>query len=149
MPRLNRDEFEKEVLRNFCKTPNRALKNCLAAFMPLNLALVVCELANADPEMSVNGITRDVRRRLVEVAKNVTLTITGTMEVESGMVTKGGVANEFIDDKTMRSKIVDNLFFAGEIINVHGRTGGFNLQQCWSTGYLAGVSAASCLAKKR
>jgi len=149
MPQLRRDEFEKEILQNFSQTPNRALKNCLAVFMPQNLALAVCELAIVDPEMSVNNVTMVARRRLVDTIKNVALTVVGLMDIESGMVTAGGVANEFIDDKTMRSKIINNLFFAGEIINVHGRTGGFNLQQCWSTGYLAGASAASCLAKRK
>jgi hypothetical protein len=70
------------------------------------------------------------------------MTVSGLLEIEIGMVTNGGIDSAGIDDKTMRSKIISNLFFAGEIINIHGATGGFNLQQSWSTGHLAGCEAA-------
>jgi len=138
----NRDQLEKMIIGDFSRNPNKTLKNCLAERMPSGLAPVVAQNAGIDPAKTVNMVTREERRRLVQTAQNLELTVSGLLEMETGMVTAGGVDLKNIDDKTMRSRIVNNLFFAGEIISVHGRTGGFNLQQSWSTGRCAGLSAA-------
>lgn len=142
LPALNRDELEKNILENFQNNPNKILKNCLADFIPSGLSPAIAQIANANPAKTVNDVTKEERRRLVEAMRDLRLTVSGLLEIETGMVTAGGVEPEGIDDKTMRSKTINNLFFAGEIINVHGVTGGFNLQQCWSTGRLAGIAAS-------
>jgi len=141
-PEKSRDQAEKMILEIFSKNPNRVLKNCLWDIMPQGLALAVSELAGVVPEKTANNITKEERRRLAGIVCDMRLTVAGLLDIEAGMVTNGGVSLKGVDDKTMRSKIMSNLFFAGEIIDVHGRTGGFNLQQCWSTGHLAGTSAA-------
>jgi hypothetical protein len=140
-PQIDRVKIDKMILDNFKKNPNRVLKNCLADIMPQGLVLTVAGLANVAAGKTANNITKEERFRLLGAIKDIRLTVSGLLDIEAGMVTAGGVSLESIDDKTMRSKIVKNLFFAGEIINVHGRTGGFNLTQCWATGRLAGIGA--------
>lgn len=141
-PGIDQAGMEKIILDNFKKNPNRTLKNSLSEMIRQNLAAIICDLSAIAPETTVNNITKEERRRLVEVVQNLGLTVSGLLDLEAGMVTEGGVDIKDIDDKTMRSKIIKNLLFAGEVISVHGGTGGFNLQQCWSTGYLAGRTAA-------
>jgi predicted Rossmann fold flavoprotein len=127
MPQINRAELEKLILANLQKYPNKILKNCLADFVPSGLALAVARVVAIDPIKTVNDITKEERQRVVDAIQNFKLPIAGLMDFETAMITDGGVAVCEIDDKTMRSKIVNNLFFAGEIIGVHGGTGGFNL----------------------
>lgn len=141
-PEIAADELQKKILKSFSDNPNKTAKNCLADFMPLSLAMAICRVAGIDAEITANDINKKERKRIVETMKNFKLEVGEIFPIESGMITGGGVNVAEIDHKTMRSKIVGNLFFAGEIINVHGPTGGFNLSQCWSTGRLAGLSAA-------
>ncbi|MCU0653530.1 MAG: aminoacetone oxidase family FAD-binding enzyme, partial [Candidatus Pacebacteria bacterium] len=141
-PEIDRDSLERIILDEFKKFLNRALRNCLAGLVPQGLAAELCLLASVNAEKTVNDVTREERHRIVEVLKKIELDVEGVLDIEAGMVTDGGVDIREIDGKTMRSAKIKNLFFAGEVINVHGQTGGFNLQQCWSTGRLAGVSAA-------
>ena len=142
LPEIADGELQKKILGNFQKNPNKIVKNCLADFVPAALAPAICRVAAVDAEKTANNVEKKERRRLVETMKNFKLEAGKTFPVESGMITGGGVNVAEIDHKTMRSKIIRNLFFAGEIINVHGPTGGFNLLQCWSTGRLAGREAS-------
>jgi len=142
LPETPPDELQKKILENFQKNPNKTVKNCLADFVPLALAPAICRAAGVDPGKTANNIEKEERRRTANAMKDFRLEAGKTFPVESGMITGGGVNVAEIDHKTMRSKIVRNLFFAGEIINVHGPTGGFNLLQCWSTGRLAGHKAS-------
>ena len=142
LPEIADGELQKKILGNFQKNPNKIVKNCLADFLPAALTEAVCRAAAVDAEKTANNVEKKERRRLVETMKNFKLEAGKTFPVESGMITGGGVNVAEIDHKTMRSKIIRNLFFAGEIINVHGPTGGFNLLQCWSTGRLAGREAS-------
>ena len=143
LPEIINGELQKKILENFQKNPNKTVKNCLADFVPAALAPAICRVAAVDAEKTANNVEKKERRRLVETMKNFKLEAGKTFPVESGMITGGGVNVAEIDHKTMRSKIVANLYFAGEIINVHGPTGGFNLLQCWSTGRLAGISVSA------
>ena len=88
------------------------------------------------------GVTGAYIKKIAKLLKNVELTATELLGFDLSMITSGGVSLREINDKTMKSKIIENLFFAGEMIDIDGKTGGFNLQECWSTGYLAGKSAA-------
>ncbi len=142
LPEIADGELQKKILGNFQKNPNKIVKNCLADFLPAALTEAVCRAAAVDAEKTANNIEKKERRRIAEAMKNFKLETGKTFPIESGMITGGGVDIAEIDHKTMRSKIIRNLFFAGEIINVHGPTGGFNLLQCWSTGRLAGREAS-------
>ena len=111
--------------------------------LPQKLIPVVVDLSGINPEKKVNEITKEERQKLAKLLKGMEMQVSGLLGFGMAIITSGGVSLGEIDSKTMKSKLIDNLFLAGEIINLHGPTGGYNLQQCWSTGYLAGRSAAS------
>lgn len=108
--------------------------------MPLSLIPVIIEMSNIDMYKKVNIITKEEKQRLVDLIKNLTFTLEGLDSVSTGIITSGGVSTKEINPKTMESKFVKGLFFAGEIIDVDAYTGGFNLQIAFSTGYMAGRS---------
>lgn len=140
---LDEKTLDARILRDFEKQKNKHIINALDALLPKKLIPVVIGLAGLDPHRSVNEITRQERRRLGEVIKGLTLHITGFRPIAEAIVTSGGVKTSEINSSTMESRLISGLYFAGEIIDVDGYTGGFNLQCAWSTGYLAGMSAAS------
>ena len=141
-PALDEQLLNERVQSDFAKYSNKFFKNSLDDLLPQKLIPVIIEFSNIDPLKKVNLITREERRRLVQLLKNLEMTVSSLLGFESAIVTSGGVNISGIDSKTMKSKLIENLFFTGEIINLHGPTGGYNLQICWSTGYLAGQSAA-------
>jgi len=141
-PELDLQGLDKILLDYFARNINKSLKNCLANLLPPKLIPAIIELSKTDPLKKVNEITKEERFRLIEVLKKFEMTPTGLLGFDEAMVTSGGISLKEIDAKTMKSKIIDNLFFAGEIINLNGSTGGYNLQLCWSTGYLAGQTSA-------
>ena len=103
---------------------------------------MIIELSGIDPEQTVNSITRNQRRGLVNLLKNLPVTVKGTRPIGEAIVTAGGVNLKEVDPKTMGSKITRGLFFAGEVLDIDGYTGGFNLQAAFSTGYAAGKYAS-------
>lgn len=142
-PALDFAKLDKRIQRDFKKYQNKSFKNSLADLLPRKLIPVIVKLSKIDPEKQVNGITREERHNLVKLFKNLGMTARGLSGFDSAIITSGGISLAEINDKMMRSKIIDNLFFAGEIIDVDGPTGGFNLQICWSTGRLAGENAVA------
>jgi hypothetical protein len=142
MPDKNFEELEKNIINDFQKNGSKGLKNCPTGSLPKMIWLLVLACADIDPEKHANGVTREERHRIITQITGLAVTVTGLLGFDDAIITAGGVSLKEIDGKTMRSKILDNLFFAGEIINVHGPTGGYNLLQSWSTGHLAGESAA-------
>lgn len=141
-PDLDFANFDQKIQKEFEKHHNKSFKNSLYDLLPAKFIQVIIKLSKIDPEKRVNSITKEERHCLVNLFKKLEMTPFGLLGFNSAIVTSGGVSLEEIDNKTMRSKLIDNLFFAGEIINLDGPTGGFNLQLCWSTGSLAGESAA-------
>jgi hypothetical protein len=130
-----------KIIQNYFETNiNKTLKNCLTEILPTKLILIILELSKTEATKKANQVTKEERQRLVSTIKKLEMTVSGLLGFDQAMVTSGGISLKEIDAKTMRSKIVKNLFFAGEVINLHGPTGGYNLQACWSTGYLAGES---------
>ncbi len=111
--------------------------------MPQRLIPVFIKNLGLEADRQASNLAKKEREAIAKLLKNIEVVATELLGFNSAMATSGGVLLKEIDDKTMKSKIIDNLFFAGEIINIDGRTGGFNLQACWSTGYLAGKSAAN------
>ena len=131
------------MLSDFKKFNNRDLINALDELLPQKLIPVAVELSGIDGRKKVNSITKDERQALISVIKGLSFSLDGTRPIDEAIVTKGGVAVKEIDPKTMKSKLVEGLYFAGEVIDVDAYTGGFNLQIAFSTGALAG-SEASC-----
>jgi len=118
-------------------------KNVMKGYLPQRLIEIFMRLAGIDPEQEANQITQKERRTIVGLFKALPLTIKGPLPIEEAMVTGGGVSTREIDPRTMESKIVRGLYFAGEIIDGCAASGGYNLQQAFSTGHLAGESAAA------
>ena len=140
-PALDYQTLDKRIQGDFLKYGTKLFKNSLSDLLPQKLIPIIIELSGISPVKKTNEITREERQKLVKLLKGLKMTVLSLMGYEIAIVTAGGVSLKEIDAKTMKSKIIDNLFFAGEIINLHGPTGGYNLQLCWSTGYLAGQSA--------
>lgn len=141
-PALSAEILDKRIQRDFEKFARKQLKNSLGELLPAKLINVVIDLAHLDPDKFVHQITKNERIRLQEQITRLTFTITSTRPVSEAIVTAGGVYVKEINPKTMESKIVEGLFFAGEVIDIDGYTGGFNLQAAFSTGYVAGHNAA-------
>ena len=141
-PALDFQTLDKRIQSDFLKYKNKVFKNCLSDLLPQKIIPIIIELSDITPSKKVNEITREERHRLVKLLKGLKMTVSSLLGFEMAIVTSGGVSLKEIDSKTMKSKLIENLFFAGEIINLHGPSGGYNLQLCWSTGYLAGQSAA-------
>lgn len=139
-PALNEKKLDERIRRDFEKYSRKQYKNSLDDLLPHKMIPVVVKLSGIEPEKPVNQITREERKKLVHIFKNFELTITGSRPIKEAIVTAGGVSTDEINPSTMESKIVKGLFFAGEIIDVDGYTGGFNLTIAFSTGYLAGLN---------
>ncbi len=141
-PALSREQLDKRLLRDFDENKNRQFKNALDGLLPSKLIPVMIKLSGILPEKKVNEITKEERMALIECMKNLTMTVTGTRDFKEAIITQGGIHVKEVNPSTMESKLVKGLYFAGEILDLDAVTGGFNLQIAWSTGYLAGTSAA-------
>ena len=141
-PALSAEQLDARILRDFEEAKNKQFKNALNHLFPAKLIPVMIERSGISPEKKVNEITREERRKLVEAAKHFTLTLTGLRGYNEAIITQGGVQVKEVNPSTMESKKVNGLYFAGEVLDLDAVTGGFNLQIAWSTGMLAGKSAA-------
>lgn len=141
-PNYTAENIDKQIQNNINRSPKRLTRGLLADFIPQRLIPFFADQIQIDITKPAATVTKKERLGLVALLKNITITATELLGFELAMVTAGGISLREIDDKTMQSKIIDHLYFAGEIIDIDGQTGGFNLQSCWSTGYLAGKSAA-------
>ena len=139
-PALDYDTLDKRVLRDFEKEKNKMFINCLNDLLPQKMIPVIVELSGINPRKKVNEITKEERKNLVSLLKELTFDIDGLRPVSEAIVTSGGICVKEINPKTMESKLCKGLFFAGEVIDVDAYTGGFNLQIAFSTGYLAGMN---------
>ncbi len=140
-PALDEEALDKRILRDFEKFSNKQFKNSLDELLPAKLIPVIVDLSGIDPYKAVNVVSREERRNLVHLLKNLVMTVIGTGNFNEAIITIGGVNVKEINASTMESKLVKNLFFAGEVLDIDAMTGGFNLQIAWSTGYLAGECA--------
>ena len=122
--------------------PNRLIKNVVTSLLPPKLSGTLLMLAGLEEDRRLNTLSKNERRVLTGAMKALSLTVKGTQGFERAYVTSGGVSLGEIDHLTMRSRLYKNLYFAGEVIDIDGPSGGYNLQAAWSTGHLAGESAA-------
>jgi len=139
-PALDIEKLDDRIIRDFDKYINKQLKNALYDLLPEKLIPVVIKLSGIDEEKKVNVITKQERRKICEILKHLTVTLKKLRPIEEAIVTAGGIKIDEINPSTMESKIIKNLYFSGEVIDVDAYTGGFNLQIAFSTGYLAGIS---------
>lgn len=139
-PALDEGKLNDRILRDLEMYQNRAMENALTDLLPRSMIPVVLRRLEIDPQMQANSLTKQKRRALVELLKAFSVEITGKRPVAEAIITSGGIKTSEIDPKTMESKIVPGLYFAGEIIDCDAYTGGFNLQIAWATAYAAGMS---------
>ncbi|WP_160675385.1 NAD(P)/FAD-dependent oxidoreductase [Clostridium sp. C8-1-8] len=138
-PALDEKELDLRIQKDFQKYINKDFKNSLGDLLPKRLIDTIINLSGVSGDKKVNEITKEERRKLVELLKKLSFTVKGLRPIAEAIVTAGGVDTKEIDPSTMKSKILDNLFFAGEVIDVDAFTGGYNVQIALSTGYLAGT----------
>lgn len=139
-PALDEQTLDKRIQRDFAENTNKDFINSLSKLLPNKLIPVIVNLSGIEPSEKVNQITKVQRQNLVSLLKNFTVNISDFRPINEAIITSGGVDVKEINPKTMGSKIVDNLYFAGEVIDVDAYTGGFNLQVAFSTGYLCGMN---------
>lgn len=138
-PALTPEKLNQRILRDFEEQKNKSFKNSLDMLLPQKLIPEIIIRSEIDPEEKVNSITKEQREKLVNLLKRFEITIKDFRPIEDAIITAGGINIKEINPKTMESKIIKNLYFAGEIIDVDAYTGGFNLQIAYSTGYVAGM----------
>lgn len=139
-PALDGQTLDKRIQRDFAENTNKDFINSLSKLLPNKLIPVIVKLSGIEPSEKVNQITKLQRQNLVHLLKNFTVNISDFRPINEAIITSGGIDVKEINPKTMGSKIIDNLFFAGEVIDVDAYTGGFNLQVAFSTGYLCGMN---------
>jgi predicted Rossmann fold flavoprotein len=142
-PALDEGKLNERILRDLQMYQNRSMENALTDLLPRSMIPVVLRRLDIDPSLQANSLTRQQRRSLVELLKAFSLIVTGKRPVAEAIITSGGVKVGEIDPKTMQSKKVSGLYFAGEIIDCDAYTGGFNLQIAWSTAYAAGMAVGT------
>ncbi len=140
-PALTTEQLDNRILRDFSEEQNKDFANSLSALLPKSLIPVIVKLSKIEANKKVNQISREERLNLCNLIKAFPLHITGFRPIEEAIITSGGISVKEINPSTMESKLINGLFFAGEIIDVDAYTGGFNLQIAFSTGYLAGKNA--------
>ena len=137
-PALNKEKLDDRILRDFSEMKNKKFKNSFDKLLPQKMINPIIQLSKINPEKQVNEITKKEREQLVQLIKDLKLTIKGFRPIDEAIITSGGVNIKEINPSTMESKIVKGLYFAGEVIDVDAYTGGFNLQIAYSTGFTAG-----------
>ncbi len=141
-PALSNDKLDARIQRDFTQYSRKQLVNGMKDLLPQRLIPVVCDMAYLDEDKYINQISREERCRLLETLKDFCVPITATRPIAEAIVTAGGVSVKEINPKTMESKLISGLYFAGEVMDVDGYTGGYNLQAAFSSGYAAGEAAA-------
>ena len=144
-PALSEEQLDARLLREIAQSPNRHLGNLLGALLPAKMISVFLRRGTFSADLQANQITRAIRRRIIALLKDFTVTVHGFRPLSEAIITSGGICVQEVSPKTMESRLVNGLYFCGEVLDADAYTGGFNLQIAWSTGRLAGQSAAeSC-----
>lgn len=139
-PSLSESELDNRIQKDFSKYINKDFKNSLDDLLPQKLIGTIIRLSGIEEDKKVNSITKQERKQLVNVIRNLSFEIKGTRSINEAIVTAGGIDVKEVDPSTMKSKLIPNLYFAGEVLDVDAYTGGFNIQIAISTGYIAGIN---------
>ena len=142
-PALSIEKLDARIQRDFEKYKNKEIRNSLVDLLPQKMILPILKQAEIDEDKKTNSITRQERQKLIKALKEFSIQLSGFRPIEEAIITAGGVSVKEINPKTMESKLIKGLYFAGEIIDVDAYTGGFNLQIAYSTGYTAGSEETS------
>lgn len=142
-PEMDKKELDTVIQEYFARNVNKNINNCLSEFVSQKLAKTILQLTGIPAEKKINIITKEERLCIINLIKEMRLTIAGNTGFAQAMVTRGGVNLKEVDSRNMQSKIIANLFLAGEVLDLDGPTGGYNLQIAWSTGYAAGIGCAN------
>ena len=142
-PALDEKKLDARILRDFAKFSNREFKNSLFELAGKTMIPVLVALSGIPEDTKVNMITREQRHALIRLFKAFPVRISGMRPVDEAIVTAGGINTKEVNPRTMESKLIKGLYFAGEVLDLDALTGGYNLQIAWSTGYLAGVNAGA------
>ena len=137
-PALTEEQLDKRLLKDFEEAKNRQFKNSIGRLFPAKMIPVILELSGIDPDKKVNEITKEERQQFLHLIKAFPMTLNGVRDFNEAIITKGGIKVSEVNPSTMESKLVKNLYFCGEVLDLDAVTGGFNLQIAWSTGHLAG-----------
>ena len=148
-PALEPEKLNERILRDLEQYKNRSMENALTDLLPRSMIPVVLRRLDIDPAMQANSLRKEKRRALVELLKGFEVRITGKRPVAEAIITSGGIKTSEIDPKSMESKLISGLYFAGEIIDCDAYTGGFNLQIAWASAYCAGMSAKTAIDKRQ
>jgi predicted Rossmann fold flavoprotein len=140
-PHVEQARLEAQMTEHVAANPKKKVMSILSEFVPKRLAIVLCKQGGCDDELPAGQLKKDVRKKLAGMLKALPLSIVRTRPITEATVTRGGVSVAEIEPKTMESKLCAGLFFAGEVLDVDGPCGGYNLHACWSTAALAGSSA--------
>lgn len=143
LPDMDIGQFEKSLLAKFKETPNRKISGTLTAFLPKRLSASLLKKCNINPDTPAHSITKENRKTIVDIAKNISFPVNGYRGFNEAMITWGGVDIHQVNPATMELKSIQGLKAAGEILDINAQTGGYNLQIAWSTGYLAGDTISS------
>ena len=147
-PYFDCGKLDLKIQEVFSKQSNKKLKNSLGSLLPLALASIAIKMSGINPETFCHSVNREERFRLGKIIKNMPMKIDKLLGVEKAIITSGGAAPEEVDFKTMASRLFPNLYLIGDILNIDRPSGGYSLQLCWTTGYVAGTSASIALKKK-
>ncbi len=139
-PGLSEEQLDARIIRDIAANTRKSLSSALYGLLPQRLLSIVLEQAHLDSEMSASSFTREQRKTLVNTLKALPIHVKSTRPIEEAIITRGGIEIKEVNPSTMESKKIKNLYFAGEMLDVDGFTGGFNLQTAWATGALAGSS---------
>lgn len=142
-PALTEKQLDLRILRDFEENKNKDFKNSLNLLLPRKIIPIIIELSGILPEKKIHEITKEERKQLIHVMKDLKMHVKGVRGFEEAIITQGGISVKELNPATMESRLVEGLYFAGEIIDVDALTGGYNLQIAWSTGYLAGLSTVA------
>ena len=138
-PALTDEQLDKRILKDFEEAKNKQFKNSIGKLFPAKMIPVILELSGIDPDKKVNEIQKEERQKFVHLIKHFPMTLNGLRDFNEAIITKGGVKVSEVNPSTMESKLVKDLYFCGEVLDLDAVTGGFNLQIAWSTGHLAGI----------
>ena len=141
-PVLTEEQLDRRLLKDFVENKNKQFKNSLGALFPSKLIPIMVKLSGIDGEKKIHEVTKEERQHFVRLIKHMEMTVTGTRDYNEAIITRGGISVKEVNPSTMESKCSAGLYFAGEVLDLDALTGGFNLQIAWSTGHLAGISAA-------
>ncbi len=137
-PNLDFKTLDQRLQHDFAQSNNKLFRNSLGELLPKKLIPLIIKLSGIDPDQKANAITKEERKKLLHLLKNFELNVKSLFGYNKAIVTSGGVSLKEVDPQTMQSKLIKNLYLAGEILDLDAPTGGYNLQVCWSTGHLAG-----------